>query len=124
VLDNVERAVSLNEDLSHVTYVKQAGVVTDGHVLVDDAGVLDRHLESAERHHAGAELFVDVVEGRGLEGRSLIGHRTGEIVTRQRGRRSTIIAQQVFWTPSKIPDGSSLINEGEMILPHQGRHAS
>ena len=36
-------------------------------VLLDDAGVLHRHLPAAERHHAGAGLDVGVEQRRALE---------------------------------------------------------
>ena len=54
----------LDVELAHVGDVEDAAVAPDGEVLGDHALVLDGHLPAGERHHAGAERDVSVVQRR------------------------------------------------------------
>ena len=65
VLDRLERVGAGDLDLPHVGDVEQPGPRAHGHVLVGDAGVLDRHVPAAELDHAGAVGAMPRVE-RGL----------------------------------------------------------
>ena len=57
-------------DLSHMRDVEQAGGGAGVQVLLDDAGgILHRHLIAGERHHAGPEPDMQVVERRAFERR-------------------------------------------------------
>ena len=69
MLDRGQRVRAGDLDLPHVADVEQPGARAHGHVLVDDAGVFDRHVPAAELDHAGAERAVPGVERRLLEGR-------------------------------------------------------
>ena len=53
-LDGGERVLAGDLDLAHVADVEEPGARAHRHVLVDDAGVLDRHVPAAERDHPGA----------------------------------------------------------------------
>ena len=55
-------------DLAHVRHVEEPGGGTDRRVLLEDRGVLDRHLESAELDHPRGETQVRVVEGCPFQG--------------------------------------------------------
>ncbi len=44
----------LDENLAHVTHVEQADRAAHGEMLVDDPGILEGHLPSAELDHARA----------------------------------------------------------------------
>ncbi len=57
----------LDVDLAHVGDVEDAAVAPDGEMLGDHALVLDGHLPAGERHHAGAERDVAVVQRRAPE---------------------------------------------------------
>ena len=65
MLEEVQRLAPDDLDLAHVADVEQPGARPHRHVLVDDAGVLDRHVPAGELDHAGAGLAMRVVE-RGL----------------------------------------------------------
>jgi hypothetical protein len=68
--------------LAHVRNVEQAGRVARVLVLGHQAGgVLHRHRVAGEGHHAGAELDVEVVQGR-LEG---VGASEEEAAEARRG---------------------------------------
>ena len=54
----------LDVELAHVGDVEDAAVAPDGEVLGDHALVLHGHLPAGERHHAGAERDVSVVQRR------------------------------------------------------------
>ena len=54
-------------ELAHVRDVEEADPLADGPVLLEDAGVLDRHLPAAEVDQLRAELAVQVVEGRAAQ---------------------------------------------------------
>ena len=49
-------------ELTHVREVEEPGALAHGVVLGQDARVLDRHLEAAERHHARPKREMRVVE--------------------------------------------------------------
>jgi hypothetical protein len=51
-----------------VADVKDADGRADGHVLLDDAPVLDRHFEAGEGRHPSAHLPVDLVQNGPSEG--------------------------------------------------------
>ena len=51
-----------HEHLAHVRDVEDAGGLTDGVVLVDDAAVLDRHVITGKRAHLGMELDVEIMQ--------------------------------------------------------------
>ena len=72
-LQEVAGARPFDLELAHVRDVEHAGVGPHGAVLVDDAGVLHRHLPARERDHLRAELDVPVVERR-VEKRLGHGH--------------------------------------------------
>ena len=55
---------TLDLDLTHVADVKQSDGIADGVVLINDAGILHRHIPAAEIDHFGAESPMDGVEGR------------------------------------------------------------
>ena len=76
VLHGVEGAGAGNLDLAHVRDVEQTGCGPHGHVLGRDAGVLHRHVPSAEGHHPGAQGDVGGVQGCLLEGS---GGRVGHV---------------------------------------------
>ena len=57
-------------DLAHVADIEQADGFPYGVVLVDEAGVLDGHVPSAEVDHFGAEGAMYGIERRGFERRS------------------------------------------------------
>ena len=46
-----QRVLAGDLDLAHVADVEQAGACAHRHVLLGDAGVLERHLPAAEGHH-------------------------------------------------------------------------
>jgi hypothetical protein len=76
VLDRAESIAAGHLDLAHVADVKESDARANGQVLVRDAGVLDRHIRAAKRHHPGAEGNVARVERRLTEGRRFdLGHR-------------------------------------------------
>src|SRR5581483_1754875 len=58
-------------ELAHVAHVEAADGGADGAVLLDDPGVLDRHVPAAEADHPGAEAHVGRVERSALQGRRL-----------------------------------------------------
>ena len=51
-----------DEDLSHVGDIEHADLLTDGEMLGDDTGILDRHHKSRKGTHLGAEGHVTVVQ--------------------------------------------------------------
>src|SRR5579863_10707456 len=59
------RTMDLN--FAHMAYVKQSDGGSDYGVFLQNAGVLQRHLPTAEIGHFGAQSLMDVVEGRGFE---------------------------------------------------------
>ena len=54
-------------DVSHMGQIEVAGARAHRQVLVGDAGVLDRHVPAAERHHPRTERDVAGVQGCSLE---------------------------------------------------------
>ena len=67
-LDGGERVVAGDLDLAHVAHVEQTGSGADGHVLLDDAGVLDGHVPAAEGNHPGSGGAMTGIERRLLKG--------------------------------------------------------
>ena len=55
---------SLDVDLAHVGDIEDATVAPNGEMLGNHAFVLHRHLPTGERHHAGTERDVAVVQRR------------------------------------------------------------
>jgi hypothetical protein len=51
-----------------VADIEDSDGATHGVVLIDDAGVLDGHVPSAEIHHPGSKGAMDGIERRGFEG--------------------------------------------------------
>src|SRR6185503_10421472 len=64
----------LEPDLAHVRDVEDTDAAAHGAVLRHDALVLDRHLESGEGNHLGAEGRVAGVERRSFERGSGVEH--------------------------------------------------
>jgi hypothetical protein len=62
VLQKHERVSALDPEFTHVTHIKDAGPFPHCAVFVDDAGVLDRHIPTAEFDHTGIEGQVLRVE--------------------------------------------------------------
>ena len=54
-------------DFAHVAHVEQADGRTNGAVLLQDAGVLERHVPAAEIDHFGAHPAMGGVEGGGFQ---------------------------------------------------------
>ena len=70
-------AVADNEGLAHMRNIEEAGMLARPVVLGDNAGwILHRHLIAGERHHAGAEAHMQVIERRAAKrfGRLGFGH--------------------------------------------------
>ena len=67
VLDGAESVAAGNLDLPHVADVEEPGGGADRHVLLDEAGVLDRHVPAAELDHASAQRSMAGVQGRLLQ---------------------------------------------------------
>src|SRR5207237_2960786 len=61
-LGGLERGRALQDHLAHVAHVEDAGPLADRGVLLENALVLHRHLESGEFDHAGARGQVSFVE--------------------------------------------------------------
>ena len=73
LLHRGQRSRPAKLNVSHVRYVEESGTSAHGHVLGDQAAVLDRHLPSAEVDHLCAKRAMRGVE-RGLaQRRSWIG---------------------------------------------------
>ena len=58
---------SANLDLAHVADIEDADRGAHGAVLLEDSGVLDRHVPPAEIHHLGAEGTMDRIQGCNAE---------------------------------------------------------
>ncbi len=69
LLEERLRGRAVHVDLAHVRDVEHSRVCAHRAMLLDDALVLDRHLEACERHHACAEGDVTGVQRRALERR-------------------------------------------------------
>ena len=72
-LHEVARLRAVDPHLAHVADVEEAGRLAHRAVLLDDAGVLHRHVEAGERHHPRTERDVCRVQRRGPEGGRLHG---------------------------------------------------
>src|SRR5262245_14359711 len=82
-----------------MAHVEQAGAGSDGHVLVHDAGILDRHFPSAEGNHPGAHLAMLRVKGRFFE---LVGRRLVHVYEGVEGRRVRAVWQRVRACTEKV----------------------
>ena len=71
LLEERVRGGAVDVDVAHVRDVEGAAVGPNGPVLLDDAPVLDGHLEAGERHHPRTERHVARVERRARERRGL-----------------------------------------------------
>ncbi len=69
------RFFALDEELAHVGEIEQAGPGTHRSMLVEDAGVLDRHQPAGELHHLRAEGDVAIGQRRREKGLMGLGHR-------------------------------------------------
>ena len=67
VLDGRDRIGARDLDLPHVADIEQSGTGPDGHVLVGNPGVFDRHVPAAERDHSRPEGSVARIERSLLE---------------------------------------------------------
>ena len=85
-------------ELSHMRHVEKPGRRADVKVLFQNsARVLNRHLVSGERHHAGAEIEMEPIERRALEwrGRNDVAHdstRATRTNTRARSAKGANVA--------------------------------
>ena len=70
-LQRIECAEPEHPELAHVADVEDARGLPYSLVLVDDAGVLHRHLPSRERHHSSPQGEMLLVQRGALQ---LIGH--------------------------------------------------
>ncbi len=73
-LEGGEGAGAAELDVAHVGDVEEADGGADGHVLGDEAGVLDGHVPAAEVDHFGFVAAVGGVEGGFAEGGGEVGH--------------------------------------------------
>ena len=64
-------AASVDQQLTHVADVEQAGILAGPQMLGDDAFILDRHLIAGERHHPPATGAVPGIERQLVELRGL-----------------------------------------------------
>ena len=74
-LQELELRRALDVELAHVRDVEDAAVAPDGEMLGDHALVLDGHLPAGERHHAGAEGDVAIVQRRASQSRQSLTAR-------------------------------------------------
>ncbi len=72
-----ERVLAGNLDLAHVADIEQPGPGSDRHVLVGDAGVLDRHVPAGVRHHPRIRGAMPGVQWCLAERGGRIGHHKG-----------------------------------------------
>ena len=78
---------TLHEQLAHVREVEEPGALADRAMLLEDAGVLDRHHPATELDHPRAQRAVTVVE-RAEMGRFCGGVGHEAVATPTRRRRS------------------------------------
>ncbi len=79
----VSRLRAFHEELAHVGQVEEPGMLADRAVLLDDAGVLDRHPPAGVVDHPGPERLVTPSERRGAR---LVRHRRPSLLRRARSR--------------------------------------
>ena len=77
-LQPVEGVVAGDSDRAQMRHVEDRRRAAAGHVLVDRARVLERHVPAAERHDPGAELAVNRVERRDAASSGIAAQRTAE----------------------------------------------
>ena len=74
-LEGGRRVVATQDRLAHVGNVEQTSRGASMAMLGEDALVLERHLVAGKRHHLGAQLAMEGVQGRLLELRIVgLGH--------------------------------------------------
>src|SRR2546430_758391 len=105
VLERREGAGALDLEFAHVAHVEEADGAAGRTVLLDDAGVLHRHLPAAERHHARAGRDVLVIERRALERvRHAFGSQSRSGLTWQPARsRASRTVRTIFCAPGVSP---------------------
>ena len=59
-LDESQRVRAFYPELTHVGNIEHTDAVHNGHVFVDNTGVLDRHVETCKFMHFGSECNVHV----------------------------------------------------------------
>ena len=74
-LERGQRGGPVALELAHVAHVEEADGAAHRPMLVEDAGVLDRHVPATEGHHARARGDVRGMERRALEWR--LAHALG-----------------------------------------------
>src|SRR5580700_1282903 len=83
-------------DLAHVADIEDSDALADSEVLLDQRGILDGHVPTAEVHHFGASGAMDGVEAGGFERRSG-KHQTGTVAIGwggvKRWRRASVTRQ-------------------------------
>src|SRR5207245_1397948 len=91
-------------ELAHVAHVEEPDGAANRSVLLDDPGVLHRHLPATERHHARAGRDVLVIERRALERRGVhaFGKKSRTGLTWQPARSSA--PRTVRAVRSYVPD--------------------
>src|SRR5262249_14498624 len=65
-LQQRQRARSRDLELAHVTQIEDSRRGADRAMLLDDAAVLQRHLETSEHRHSRAESVMEIEEGSAL----------------------------------------------------------
>src|SRR5262245_42441307 len=123
VLERGERPGALHLELAHVAHVEEPDGTAGGAVLLDDAGVLHRHLPPAERHHARAGGDVLRVERRPLERRAhAFGKKSRSGLTWQPARSSASrTARTIFGAPGVSPWQQMVWTEMSMSTPSMVR---
>jgi hypothetical protein len=76
VIDQIEGLRPSQLDLTHMTDIEYTNGGANGVVLVEYAGILDRHVPAAEIYHSCAQAPVHAVEGSALEDRRGLNHRS------------------------------------------------
>ena len=62
VIDEFLSLMTTDDNLAHVTDIKDANMITDSIVFVDNTCVLDRHIKATERLHQSSESHMFVIE--------------------------------------------------------------
>ena len=130
-IEPVQSPGSLDLELAHVGNVEDPHRVSHGLMLGDDALVLDRHFPAGERHDAGAEGEMAVVEGGTIHDGSVATPTmmsTEPSVIRSKEHRSSPIAFEIAANPRTFPTmiyekGNRLLDQlerrlGRLTLPH------
>jgi hypothetical protein len=72
--------------------IEQARLAPDGPVLLQNPGILDRHLPATEWDHLGAKLPMDVEERGPLQGSGGLAHTLGSRPKTMRGSHAAFTA--------------------------------